>query len=36
MVIETIDIHPKICCFPVYPRDIITLAGIILIILSTM
>ena len=23
MVIETIDIHPKICCFPVYPRDII-------------
>ena len=33
MVTETIDIRPKICCTPVYPRDTITFAGTILIIL---
>ena len=36
MVTETVDIRPEICSTPVYPRDSITLAGIILIILSTM
>ena len=33
MVTETVDIRPKICCTPVYSRDTITLARIILIIL---
>ena len=36
MVTETVDIRPEICSTPVYPRDSITLAGTILIILSTM
>lgn len=36
MVTETVDIRPKICSPPVYPRDSITLAGTILIILSTL